>query len=494
MVMTRPPKLFQVAGLFGSWMMAMVFATASAHAEASREPMDRPNFVVIFVDDMGYGDIGPTGSEKNRTPHLDQMAEQGARFTSFYVTSGVCSPSRASLMTGCYPRRIGMHEGSRGTFVLVPKDKRGLNPDEVTVAEVLKERGYATAAIGKWHLGDQPRFMPRQQGFDYYYGIPFSNDMGSLKPGELKHGKLPELPLLRNEKVIEAPVNLNTVTKRYTQEAVRFIRQHQDQPFFVYLPHTMVHTPLASSEQFAGRSPHGPYSDAVEEIDWSTGQILDTLEQLDLDKNTLVIFTSDNGATSRGSNKPFSGGKGGVREGAMRMPCVMWWPGTIDAGRVCDEITSTLDILPTFAELAGGQTPQDRVIDGRDISPLILGKPNAETPHEAFYYYFMGQLRCVRSGKWKLHRGLDPKIGGWTGNRKSVVEAKLYNLDTDPGEKHNVIDQHPKVAKRLRALAERARNDIGDYQHEGENTREPGYVAEPEYIMKEQRASPTEED
>jgi arylsulfatase A-like enzyme len=485
-VMTRTKTLSRL--ISAALLLAPATGVAQSASSAAKTANDvagtKPNVIVIFVDDMGYGDIGCFGSKKNRTPRLDKMAEEGARFTSFYVTSGVCSPSRSSQMTGCYPLRIGMHESSRGCFVLVPSDQRGLNPDETTVAEVLREQGYATACIGKWHLGDQPPFMPRKQGFDFYFGIPFSNDMGSLEKGVLKHG-LPDLPLLRNEEIIDAPVDLKTITRRYTEEAVRFIRGNKDRPFFLYLPHTMVHIPLFSSERFAGKSANGPYGDAVEEVDWSTGQILDALKECGVDARTLVIFTSDNGGIRLGSNKPLAGGKATTLEGGQRVPCVMRWPGTVPAGSTCDEITSTLDILPTCARLSGGKLP-GRTIDGLDITDLIVGAPGAKSPHAAFYYYFMSQLQAVRAGKWKLHVALDPKIAKWMGTPDGPVEARLYDLEADIGETTNVAGQHPEVVRRLNALAGIARKEIGDYQVEGAGRRAPGFYAKPKFIRVEE--------
>ncbi|MHC4354012.1 MAG: sulfatase family protein [Planctomycetota bacterium] len=348
----------------------------SDFAQGARRAANKPNFIIIFCDDMGYGDLGCFGSTKHRTPNIDRMAAEGARFTSFYVTSGVCTPSRSSLMTGCYPRRVSMHKSAKNEWVLFPVAKKGLNPNEITIADLLKSQGYATACIGKWHLGDQPEFLPTRQGFDYYYGIPYSNDMGSRQ-----RKQNPPLPLMRNEKVIEAPVDQNTVTKRYTEEVVKFITANKDKPFFVYLPHTMVHNPVHSSEKFRGKSANGGYGDATEEIDWSTGEILATLEKLGVDDNTLVIFTSDNGAANRwgGSNLPLSGFKGSTMEGGMREPCVMRWPGKIPAGGKCDELTSTLDLLPTLAKLAGTKAPDDRIIDGKDIWPLMAGTKGAKS-------------------------------------------------------------------------------------------------------------------
>jgi arylsulfatase A-like enzyme len=439
-------------------------------------PGSPPNFIVIFCDDLGYGDIGCFGSQKNRTPNLDSMAEQGTRFTSFYVTSGVCTPSRSSLMTACYPRRVNMHQNDKGLCVLFPVNKKGLNPEEITIAEVLKTQGYATACIGKWHLGDQPEFLPTRQGFDYYYGIPYSNDMGG-RPNTNR----PPLPLLRNEEVIEAPVEQDTITKRYTEETIKFIKANKDRPFLVYLPHTMPHLPLHPGKAFRGRSTNGTYGDVIEELDWSVGQILDTLRELKLDSRTLVVFTSDNGATGgKGrSNGPLRGHKGTTWEGGQREPCIVRRPGHVPAGEVCDELATTMDLLPTFARLAGTQPPGDRIIDGKDIWPLMAGKEGANSPHGAFYYYQVDQLQAVRSGKWKLHLPLKQKRKNW-GKPTPDVPLQLYDLQADIGEKNNVADQHPDVVKRLLALAEKARQDLGDVGREGKGQRPAGWVENPQ--------------
>jgi len=435
---------------------------------ASRE---KPNFIIIFCDDLGYGDIGCFGSEKNRTPNIDRMAQEGMRFTSFYVTSGVCSPSRSSLMTGCYPIRVGLDENYKGFYVLFPVDKKGLNPKEITIAEVLKQQGYVTACIGKWHLGDQPEFLPNRQGFDYYFGIPYSNDMG--------RGGNPPLPLMCNEKVIEAPVDQDMLTQRYTEEAIRFITDNKDKPFFVYLPHTMPHLPWHTSPAFKDKSPHGQYSDVVEELDWSTGQILTALKKLGIDDKTLVVFTSDNGGIGRvASNEPLSGGKSTTMEGGMREPCVMRWPGKIPAGTSCDEISTTMDLLPTLARLAGAKAPSDRVIDGKDIWPLMSGRRRAKSPYKMFCYYFKSQLHAVRSGKWKLHLPLKAKQHGWQGVPFEFSGA-LYDLEADIGEKHNVIEQYPDVVRRLTGLAEKARVNIGDWHQPGKGCRPAGMVDDP---------------
>ena len=453
----------------------------SASVQGAGRPADKPNFIIIFCDDLGYGDIGCFGSKKHRTPNIDQMANEGMKFTSFYVTSGVCTPSRSSLMTGCYPRRVNMHESANREWVLFPVAHKGLNPNEITIAEVLKAEGYATACVGKWHLGDQPKFLPTKQGFDYYYGIPYSNDMGSKQ-----RSKNPPLPLLQNEKVIEAPTDQNTLTKRYTEQVINFITANKDKPFFVYLPHTMPHNPVHSSEKFRGKSANSGYGDCVEEIDWSTGQILETLMKLDIDDRTLVVFTSDNGAANRwgGSNLPLSGFKGSTMEGGMREPCVMRWPGKIPAGKTCDELASTLDMLPTLAKLAGTKAPADRIIDGKDIWPLMAGKRGAKSPHEAFYYYKIDQLQAVRSGKWKLHLPFEIKKRN-QGKDAPNAPLKLYDLEADIAETSNLADRHPDVVKRLLALAEKARQDLGDVNHKGTGQRPAGLVVTPTPLTKE---------
>lgn len=462
---------------------ALAAPSCSTLAQQTAGKTRRPNFIIIFCDDLGYGDIGCFGSTKNRTPNLDRMAAEGTRFTSFYVTSGVCTPSRSSLMTGCYPRRVNMHQNDTGLCVLFPVNKKGLNPDEITIAEILHRQGYATACVGKWHLGDQPPFLPTRQGFDCYFGIPYSNDMGS-REGTNR----PPLPLLRNEKVIEAPADQNTLTKRYTEEVVRFITANKDKPFFVYLPHTMPHTPLHVSDAFRGRSANGLYGDVVEELDWSLGQILQTLRELDLAEKTLVVFTSDNGATAQKgrSNGPLRGHKGTTWEGGQREPCVIWWPGNVPTGKTCDELTCTMDLLPTFARLAGTKPPGDRIIDGKDIWPLMSGQKGAKSPHEVFYYYQVNQLQAVRSGKWKLHLPLKQKRKNW-GKPTLDVPLQLYDLQADIGETNNVADQHPDVVKRLLALAEKAREDLGDIGREGKGQRPAGWVENPQPLLLESK-------
>ena len=472
MTQTRRGFLRQV----GAAAAAITLGGSALAKAAPASKGKKPNFVLIFIDDMGYGDIGCFGAKVNRTPKLDQMAAEGMRFTSFYVTSSVCTPSRSSLMTGCYPRRINMHVNQRNLCVLFPGDPKGLNPNEITVAETLKPQGYATMCIGKWHLGDQPKFLPTNQGFDSYFGIPYSNDMG----GKSKTKGRPPLPLMRDEKVIEAPVKQDTLTKRYTEQAVKFITANKDKPFFLYLPHAMVHLPLHASDDFRGKSKNGIYGDAVEELDWSTGQILKTLKDLKLDDNTLVIFTSDNGSTGRhgGSNAPLRGRKGQTLEGGQRVPCVMRWPGRIPAGKTCDELTSTIDVLPTFAKLSGTAAPTDRIIDGRDIMPLMSGAKDAKSPHEAFYFYQMDQLQAVRSGQWKLELGLESRKKNW-GKPEGTTTMKLFNLGSDIHEDKDVSKENPDIVKRLLALADKARADLGDVNKPGKGQRPAAFVENP---------------
>ena len=440
--------------LFGVWAM---------HAAAAA-----PNYVLIFCDDLGYGDLGCYGSTKNRTPRIDAMAKEGMRFTSFLSSSPVCTPSRASLLTGCYARRVGMHEDFTGHWVLIPRSRRGMHADEWTLPEMLKAKGYATACIGKWHLGDQPPHLPTAHGFDEYYGIPYSNDMASARRGD------PPLPLVQDTKVIEAPANQATLTKRYTREAIQFIERNKSKPFFLYLPHTFPHLPLFASREFYGKSANGRYGDSVEEIDWSTGKILDALKQHGLDKNTLVIFTSDNGSNGRngGSNAPLSGAKGGTMEGGMRVPMIARWPGRIPAGGTCNELSSTMDFLPTFAALSGGLLSANK-IDGHDITPLLTGTKGAASPYEVFYYYRRRQLQAVRWGDWKWHLPLANTFPNWTtaDQKGRGRPGKLVNLKTDLAEKVDVTAANPKVMAKMRELVAQAEAALGNEDRQGKEQR-----------------------
>lgn len=460
-------------------LVALAVLLAGLAGTAWAEAPARPNFIVINIDDLGYADIGPFGSTLHRTPHLDRMAAEGRKLTCFYAAP-VCSPSRASLMTGCYPKRVGI------PAVLFPGNVTGIHADESTLPELLKERGYATLCIGKWHLGDQPPFLPTRHGFDHYFGIPYSNDMGPAAdgarsnlgdplpgPGKAKPKNAPgkghpPIPLLRDEQVIERVrgPEQTTLVSRYTEEAVKFLRAQRDRPFFLYLAHTAVHFPLYPGKAFQGKSKNGVYGDWVEEVDGSVGQVLDAVRELKLGDRTLVLFTSDNGGTPRAVNRPLRGNKASTFEGGMREPTIAWWPGHIPAGSSTDEIASMMDVLPTFVKLAGGSVPSARTIDGRDIWPLLSGQPGAKTPHDRFAYFRGQHLEAIRSGPWKLHLN-----GG-----------RLYNLASDVGESTDVADKHPEVVKRLRDLAAQVVADLGDGKP-GPGCREPGRVKDARPIL-----------
>lgn len=551
-----------------------------------------PNVVVIFCDDMGYADIGPFGAEVG-TPNLDRMAAEGRVFTDFYAAQAVCSASRAALMTGCYPNRVGI------LGALGPGAKTGINPDETTVAELLKEKGYATAVYGKWHLGDEDAFRPTEHGFDEYFGLPYSNDMWPLHPDLVKlppdaverKRRYPDLPLWEGSRDgghrIAIPKvtgdDQRNLTTWYTEHAVSFIersvmedvrvsidpdrlramnlttrevtaalaeygvraadgaarpaaseppeftvgspekpapveslgdlvvrmtaggqairlkdvarvdRGRRDTPFFLYVPHSMVHVPLFVSDKFAGKSGHGLFGDVVQEIDWSVGQILDAIRRHGLEQNTLVLFTSDNGpwlsyGDHAGSAGPLREGKGTAWEGGVREPTLAWWPGRIPAGTRCSEPCGTIDLLPTVAALAGAELPKN-AIDGKDISPLLFGEAGAKSPREAFFYYWGNELHAVRSGNWKLHfpheyRSLDGKPGGTNGMPATYVpketELALYDLANGPGERANVADANPDVVRRLTGLADAMRDDLGDSLtgRKGTGARPPGRAGE----------------
>ncbi|MBX3177209.1 MAG: sulfatase [Candidatus Hydrogenedentes bacterium] len=447
-----------------------------------------PNFIVVFCDNLGYGDIEPFGSTLHRTPHLNRMAEEGRIFTHFNVTAGVCTPSRASLITGCYAQRVGMHTNPRDGLVLRPVSPYGLNPDEITIAEVLKDRDYATAIIGKWHLGDQPDFLPTRQGFDTFFGVPYSDDM-TERVWEKDGSQWPPLPLMENETVIEAPCDRNGLTKRYTERALEWIAAHRDEPFFLYMPQAMpgsTSKPFAS-EEFRGKSRNGPWGDAVEELDWSLGQILDRLEALGIAENTLVIWTSDNGAPihadradlSRGSNRPLHGAGYTTGEGAFRVPTIAWRPGAVPAGTTCAELATTMDLLPTFAALAGAKPPAGRRIDGHNIAPLLHGTPGAQSPYDAFFYYQEEQLQAVRSGPWKLFPPLDANARHPHFPPGQATAPLLFNVVEDIASEHNVAEDYPDIVARLTALAETARADLGDTGRPGAGQRPPGHVESP---------------
>ncbi|MEO1055952.1 MAG: sulfatase [Actinomycetota bacterium] len=419
----------------------------------------QPNVVLINCDDLGYGDLGCYGSTRNQTPTLDRLAADGVRFDSFYTASPVCSPARAALLTGCYPPRIGF--GSfHGIPVLFPGMDIGLPPSEISLARVLSNAGYATQAIGKWHCGDQPDFLPTNHGFDHYFGLPYSNDMGRQAGAPDFMPEMPPLPLIVDGEVVEQQPDQASLTERYVAHALEFMRS-TDGPFFLYLAHMYVHLPIYVQQRFAEASQNGAYGAAVESIDWATSVILDELDAQGIADDTIVIFTSDNGSLGNrpppwgsseplgGSNDPLRGAKGSTWEGGQRVPGIVRWPARIPAGRTSDEVVTAMDLFPTLATLCRAQMPTDRVIDGRDISALWFD--DAPSPHDAFFYYRMNDLEAVRSGRWKLHF-----------SKKGDERRALYDLDADVGESIDVIDQHPDVVAALEALAERARATLGD--------------------------------
>ena len=437
-----------------------VFLSADCEAAAQI----KPNVVFIFIDDMGYGDIGPFGSTTNQTPSLNRMAAEGLKLTQFYVSNTACTPSRSALLTGTYARRIGM-DGR----VLFPGEKRGLNPHEITIAELLRGQGYVTGCFGKWHLGDQPAFLPLAQGFDEYFGIPYSNDMwpGNKRGNPLTNrGPYTPLPVIRQNTAVayvSDGADQSLLCEVMTDEAIKFITSHQEERFFLYLPHAYIHGPRYARPKILKRAAGNVLRANVQEVDTSVGRVLGTLRDLKLDKNTLVIFTSDNGGAG-GSMGPLRGRKGGPKyEGHMREPTIAWWPGTIPAGTESSEIVASVDILPSLARLAGAEVPRDRRIDGRDALDVLLGKPQARSPHEILYY----ETDAVRRGKWKLLR---KQIKG-----QRVTE--LYNLEADIGEKTNLLKKHPQQAKQLGELLDAHARDLA------QDTRPAGFVTTAQPII-----------
>jgi arylsulfatase A len=442
--------------LFFLWIFLTGFAAAAEQ---------KPNFIIITIDDLGYADIGPFGSKLNHTPELDRMAKEGRKLTSFYAAP-VCSPSRAALLTGSYAKRA-----LPIPHVLFPEDKSALSPKEITLAEVLKPAGYATAIIGKWHLGDQAEFLPNAQGFDLHFGLPYSNDMGPVgdgvrsdlgeplptpKPGAKAQ---PPLPLLRNGEVVKRvlPDDQQSLVEIYTEEAVKYIGEHKSSPFLLYLPHNAVHYPIYPGKKWAGKSPHGIYSDWVEEVDASVGRVLEAVRGNGLAERTLVIFTSDNGGTDRGFNTPLRGYKGSTLEGGMRVPTLAWWPGKIPPGTATDAISGMHDVMPTCAALAGAPLPKDRKLDGRDMTAQLTGDPT-KPGHDTFFYFNGLRLNAVRQGDWKLQVAM-----GRHANQPAAKDfsPQLYNLRTDPGEAENKAASEPEIVAKLQALIAEMDTDLG---------------------------------
>jgi len=452
-----------------------------------------PNVVIIFTDDQGYADVGVFGAKGFKTPNLDSMAREGCKFTNFHVAQPVCSASRTALLTGCYPNRLGIH-GALG-----PNAKHGINDNEMTLAQLLKQKGYATGMAGKWHLGHHPQFLPTHHGFDEYLGLPYSNDMWPHHP-EAKAGVYPPLPIIEGDKAVKVGLgheDQEQLTTQYTERAVKFIERNKDKPFFFYLAHSMPHVPLHVSDKFKGKSQQGLYGDVIMEIDWSVGEVLKALKKYKLEENTFVIFTSDNGpwlsyGNHAGSAGALREGKGTCWEGGTREPCIMRWPGKIPSGKTSDAMLMTIDLLPTFAKLVGAELPKHK-IDGLDVWPLIAGEKDAKNPHEAyFFYYENNQLQGVTSGdgRWKLQlphtfRTLASRSGGTNGipakyEPAKIAEPELYDLEQDIRERTNVASEFPAIVKQLLALAEKAREDLGDSLtgRKGSGVRESGRLVE----------------
>lgn len=455
-------------------LASTLFFSLSQTGEAKRTP----NVILVFADDFGYNDLACYGNPYHRTPVFDQMAREGIRLTNFYVGASVSSPSRSALLTGSYPKRVSMHVNAdplplmgKSRQVLFPISMKGLNPSEVTIAEMLRSNGYKTACIGKWHLGDQLAFLPTKQGFDYFYGLPYSHDMDK---------DYCPLPMLEQEQVIEAPVKPDSLTYKLTEKAVSFIRNQKNEPFFLYLAHGMTHKPLDASPMFKGKSKNGLYGDAVEELDWSMGELFKVLKEKGIDDNTLVIFTSDNGAAkgAGGSNAPLRGWKGSTYEGGFRVPCLIRYPGVVPANRIFSEIVTAMDIMPTIAAYCHSELPSDRKLDGMDISFFIEGKQNL-TEERVFYYYQRNQLQAIRWGKWKYHLGLDNRLVGAAGDKMEKTKSQLYNLERDVAETNNLIKENPEIERFMLQLISDVREDMGDWDFEGKAIRPAGYIDEP---------------
>ena len=482
-----------------AWLLVAVLATA-ARADVAADSTHRPpNVVIIFTDDQGYADVGVFGAKGFHTPNIDRLAGQGRIFRNFHVAQPVCSASRTALLTGCYPNRLGIH-GALG-----PRSKVGISNDELTLADVLRQKGYATAIYGKWHLGDAPQFLPLRHGFDEYFGLPYSNDMWpqhpdlvKLPPNDAKRKQgYPDLVMYEGERIAIPQVtheDQNQLTTWYTEHAVQFIAKNKDHPFFLYLAHNMPHVPLHVSDKFRGKTERGLYGDVIEEIDWSVGQVMAELKKQGLEENTLVIYTSDNGpwlsyGEHAGSAYPLREGKGTNWEGGTREPCVMRWPGRIPAGTETTQMLMTIDLLPTLSKLVGAKLPVHK-LDGLDVWPIISGAAGARNPHSSYWFYYeVNQLQAVTSGdgRWKLqlphtYRSLAGKPGGKGGTPAPYTQIKLeqgelYDLVSDIGESTDVSAQHPEIVAQLEAEVETARVELGDAltKRKGVGVREPGH-------------------
>ncbi|MEN2283856.1 sulfatase [Algoriphagus sp. SE2] len=435
----------------------LLLLTLVSFTKPSLSQNSKPNFIIIFTDDQGYGDLGVFGHPTIKTPNLDQMAAEGQKWTNFYVAANVCTPSRSAIMTGRLPVRTGMFSNTRR--VLFPDSGGGLPSSENTIAKLLKNSGYSTTAIGKWHLGHLPQYLPTSHGFDSYFGIPYSNDMDRINDVSAKVAfaepdyKYFNVPLMRNEEIIERPANQNTITKRYTEEAVNYIKENKNNPFFIYLAHSLPHVPLFASNDFMGTSERGLYGDVIEEIDWSVGEILNTLKQEGIDKNTYVVFTSDNGPwlvynEQGGSSGSLFGGKGTSYEGGVRVPTIIWGPGNVEPG-VVSKIGSTLDLLPTFCNLSNTPKPEDRIYDGYDLSPVLMGKD--ENPREEMFYYHGDRLFAARKGDFKLYFYKNNPMG-YPAKVEKLDTLKLFNLAHDPSERFDLAPGNMDIVNEINEL------------------------------------------
>jgi len=466
-MLSRAVRCLLLLQLLAAWCRADFVLAADATSP--------PNFVVVFCDDLGYGDLGCFGHPTIATPNLDRMAAEGMKLTQFYSGAPVCTPSRAALMTGRLPLRNGMCSNKRR--VLFPNSKGGLPAEEITIAEALKAKGYTTACVGKWHLGHLPQFLPTANGFDSYFGIPYSNDMDRVNDAPAGRAAFwdPKIrywnvPLMRDEKVIERPADQTTITRRYTEEAVKFIHASKGKPFFLYLAHSMPHVPLFASEKFQDTSRRGLFGDVIEEVDWSVGQVLDALREDGLDKNTLVLFCSDNGPwlifnQHGGSAGPLRGGKGSTWDGGMREPTIAWWPGRIQPGSVSADVGSTMDVFATVHKLAGIELPHDRVLDSHDLSPILFGE--GESTRDALFYYRAYNLMAVRQGPWKAHFMTQDGYGQPQPTEHDLPE--LFNLEVDPGEKYNVAKDHADVIAAIRKTVEQHKKTLKPAKSQLEN-------------------------
>jgi len=450
--------------------------------------MSYPNIILINCDDLGYGDLGCYGSTLNQTPNIDKLAEDGIKFTSFYMASSVCSPSRGAMLTGCYPPRISFGLFDNEHIVLFPGSPTGLNPNETTIAHQLKKSGYSTKIVGKWHCGDQKEFLPTNYGFDSYYGIPYSNDMGrqvmpddntwpdSTDEQKQRKKNFPPLPLLKDDEIIQEQPDQAGITERYVEESIKFIRENNNNPFFLYLAHMYVHLPLYAPERFLNESKNGRYGAAVAGIDWATSVLVDEIKNLGIEENTLIIFTSDNGSNTRnnGSNYPLRDKKGTTWEGGLRVPCIMKWPKKIPSNSISDELVSSIDFLATLSSIIGIELPKDKKIDSLDFSDIIF-QPDSISPRDYFFYYKQNNLEAVRDSNWKLHI-----------QKNGVKTYELYDLENDISETNNVYEKYPHVVNKLMEEINKCIMDIGDElsKEKGNNVRPPGKVENPVTLTK----------